>query len=477
MKPSFLMSSIQHIKNIHFIAICGTGMGTLALLLKQKGFQITGSDQSIYPPMSTNLEQNNIQIFSGYDSKNIPSHVDLVIIGNAVSKTNPEVEAVLEKSLTYMSMPEAVSEFLIQDKKSIVIAGTHGKTTTTSLGAFLLSKLAQDPSYLIGGILNQDFPHYKNGNGDLFVIEGDEYDSAFFDKEPKFLHYKPYYTLITSMEFDHADIYDNFDQIKQSFKKLIKKTHPQGKLFLCAHYQELNDLASDEQIEKRTYGIDCGDWQARNSKFFEDRTEFDLFFKDEFKIKMISPLSGKHNILNTVGMIGLLNDIGFDLNLIHQALLTFPGIKRRQEVRAIIDDKIIIDDFAHHPTAVKETIRAIQEKYKNRPVWAIFEPRSNTSMRQVFQAEFANALRLAQFSIVADVFNPQKIKNGTILDVKRLESDINQNPKSKKAVHISGVENIVEFIKEHSPKNAVILVMSNGGFENIHDRLIKELST
>jgi len=453
----------KNMQHIHLIAVCGTGMGSLAGLLREKGFHVTGSDQNVYPPMSTELESLGIQLFQGYSPDNLNKRPDLVIVGNAVSKTNPEVLAVLEQGISYCSMPEALSRFFITGKKSIVISGTHGKTTTTALLSHILKEVGTDPSYLIGGILQGGEKNYRLGNGDYFVIEGDEYDTAFFDKGPKFLHYQPFISVMTSLEFDHADIYRDLEHLTDSFRKLIHKTSPEGTIYACSSYKTLQDLCAEiGLIEKRKlffYGKNSSDfWQLKNIWDENGRTYFEVHSsKGSWTLDVALP--GEHNAFNSILAFAVCVDLGLDPLKVKAALASFRGVKRRQEIRAEIGNIIVMDDFAHHPTAVKETIAAVKKRYPAHKLWAVFEPRSNSSKRDIFQKDYARA---------------EKVADGKILNIAKLTEDLlSQNLKAR---HLSGVESIVHDLVKRVQGPAVVLVMSNGGFGGIHEKLIRLLS-
>lgn len=441
--------------HVHLIAVCGTGMGSLAGLLKGKGFAVSGSDQNTYPPMSTELEALGIKLYTGFKPENLASKPDLVIVGNAVSKNNPEVEEMLRLNIPYLSMPQALGKYFLEGKQPIVIAGTHGKTTTSALLAHLLTELGADPSYLYGGISQGGEKNYRDAKGEHFVIEGDEYDTAFFDKGPKFLHYQPTYAIITSLEFDHADIYKDLDHLSSSFENFIKLLPKNGLLLACNLYPRLLELLKFSKAPVQTYGIAGADWNLSDLK----------------NIK--SPLAGRHNALNLLACFALLRHLRFSPEKIQKALSTFKGVKRRQEVRGTAGGIIVIDDFAHHPTAIRETISAIKEKYTGVPLWAVFEPRSNTSIRAIFQKEFSEAFKEADRVILADAFNTAKVKDGKILDVGKLVQDI--SAAGTPAQHISGVEAIVSELAKNLPDPSVVLIMSNGGFGGIHEKLLTKL--
>ncbi len=454
-------------------------MGSLAGLLREKGFEVRGSDQNIYPPMSTELEKLGLKLYAGYNGNNLNWNPDLVIVGNAVSKTNPEVEALLRLKIPYLSMPQALSQFFISGKKSIVVAGTHGKTTTSAIMAHLLYQLGEDPSFFVGGVSLNFEKNYRLGAGKYFVIEGDEYDTAFFDKGPKFLHYQPYHTLITSVEFDHADIYRDLEHVVSSFAKLVELIQPEGTLTACSHYPRLTALLKKCRAKTQTYGLLENpngvnpDWLAQNFSFKPECTEFDILKNGKKETRLSSPLPGRHNILNVLACYAFLRHLGFESKKISDALMSFKGVKRRQEIRGIVNDRIVMDDFAHHPTAVLETIDAVKKKYPHRPLWAIFEPRSNSSKRNIFQKDYAESFSGADQVILADVFMPSSVADGHILNVEEVATELQK--KGIPAEHISGVENIVENVKKRVPPSAVILIMSNGGFGGIHSKLLEAL--
>ncbi len=464
------MGDIQH---IHLIAICGTGMGSLAGLLKERGHRVTGSDQNVYPPMSTELEALGITLCQGYGADNLSPRPDLVIIGNAVSKNNPEVEEVIRLGIPYLSMPQAVSRFFIEGKKSIVIAGTHGKTTTTALMAHCLIDLKSEPGYLIGGVLHGE-KNYAAGSGAYFAIEGDEYDTAFFDKGPKFLHYQPYYTIITSLEFDHADIYRDIDHLTASFAALIEKNDPKGFLMLYGPSDRLISLAQKSGKAFHTYGLEPQyDWNAQNIVFSSEGVDFDIFFKNQKEITVHTPMAGRHNVQNALAVYGILRRLNFEPQAIKEVLNTFKGVKRRQEIRGVVGNITVMDDFAHHPTAVLETIGAIKSKYPNHKIWAVFEPRSASSKRSIFHDQYTRAFDQADHVILAGVFMPEKVKDAAVLDVPQLTKDI--SARGKDALFIAEVDDIVTHLAKNAKGPAVILIMSNGGFGGIHNKVISAL--
>jgi UDP-N-acetylmuramate: L-alanyl-gamma-D-glutamyl-meso-diaminopimelate ligase len=472
------------IKKIHIIAICGTGMSSLAGMLKNSGYEITGSDDNVYPPVSTQLEKLKISYFRGFKPSNLDHNPDLIIVGNAMSRGNPEIEAMLDRGLKHTSFPQALCDFYLKDKHSVVIAGTHGKTTTSAIVAWVLESVGLDPSFMIGGITKNFHNNYKLGMGKYFVVEGDEYDTAFFDKTPKFLHYRPRSVLLTSLEFDHADIYKNLDQIKEEFKRLIKLI-PNGKTGFSANQEAglLIACVDDPQIREviqrfrgllETYGF-SGDayWKADNVKVAEERTLFTVYREEEKFGDFSTSLIGRHNVQNLLGATALLNGLGLSVKEIQEGLKTFQGVRRRQELIGNIHDRIVLDDFAHHPTAVRETINAIRSHYPDRRLWAIFEPRSATNRRNIFQKDYIAAFKETDEIIIADVHLPERVPEGERFSSDQLAKDLIQE--GRRARHISGTDSIISYIIKSSQPGDVILCMSNGGFDGLPMKLVKAL--
>lgn len=463
-------------QHIHLIAICGTAMGTLAGMLKERGFTVSGSDDNVYPPMSDMLAKWGIPILKGFKPGNLNPKPDLVIVGNAVSKTNPEVEALLQSGIRYLSLPQALGEFFLEGKKSLVVAGTHGKTTTTSLLAWVLFDLGLDPSFLVGGIPQNFGASFRLGKGSDFVIEGDEYDTAFFDKGPKFWHYRPFQAILTGIEFDHADIYRDLAHLIQSFQKFVELIPKEGALFLCGDNENARALIPKAACLVTTYGLNPdNEVRAEKIAFGPEGVQFQLMVRGKNLGDFRSPLPGKHNLQNLLGVLALTLHRGLSLEKLQEAVSKFQSVKRRQEVRGVVNGITVIDDFAHHPTAVAETIEAICQRYPGRKIWAIFEPRSNTSRRAVFQKDFSKALALADEAIVAKVFMPEKVKDAPLLDEHQLVEDIRSE--GTPVVGDLDVDQIVVEVASRANKGDVLLVMSNGGFGNIHQKLLERLKT
>ncbi|MFQ5781391.1 MAG: UDP-N-acetylmuramate--L-alanine ligase, partial [Nitrospiria bacterium] len=407
-------------KHIHMIAICGTGMAALAGLLKKAGHHVTGSDTAIYPPMSTFLEKAAIVCKNGYDPDHIDPQTDLVIVGNAVSGENPEVVEALRRKLPTLSLASAVKEYFLSKRQSLVVAGTHGKTTTSSLLGWVLTSAGCDPSMLIGGWVRNLDSNHRLGAGPLFVIEGDEYDTAFFDKGPKFLHYRPHHAILTSIEFDHADIFPDLSAVKDAFKRFVRLLPPDGLLLAGAGDKDVFEVTRGLPCRVEAYGTEMDDslqrmgidWLAESIKVTEDLIQFDVLYQQKKLGTIQSPLFGRHNIKNTLAVVALAHHLSLPWEKIKEGVRQFQGIKRRQEIVGVVRDILIIDDFAHHPTAIAETLAALRLRYPARRLWVVFEPRSATSRRNTFQASFVDAFKNADRIILSDLFAPEKIPEG-----------------------------------------------------------------
>ncbi|MCG8567601.1 MAG: UDP-N-acetylmuramate:L-alanyl-gamma-D-glutamyl-meso-diaminopimelate ligase [Desulfobacterales bacterium] len=454
---------------IHLVAACGTGMGTLACLLKEMGHVVSGSDQNVYPPMSDLLRENGISLFSGYDPSHLDHDPDLVIIGNAVSRDNPEARAVMEREIPYMSMPQAVNRFVAADKKIILVTGTHGKTTTSSIMAHILATAGMDPSFMIGGILKDYQASFKTGEGDFIVIEGDEYDTAFFDKGPKFMHYDPHVAVMTSVEFDHADIFQDLDHINSVFSAFIRKIVPAGAhIVACRDNDNLMGILEGENVPFETYGKDA-DWRVGEITRENNRTQARITGPG-CDFKMDTAMVGNHNLLNTLACVATAIKIGIPVEKIQDALASFSGVKRRQEIRGVKSGVTVMDDFAHHPSAVRETIGAVKPFYSRGRVIAVFEPRTNTSMRNFFQDVYPEAFSQADLVCVCDPSVKKNIPEADRFSPEKLVADINDL--GVEAHHFETVDKVLEFLPPAVRPHDLVLIMSNGGFENIHERLL-----
>ncbi len=461
---------------IHLIAVCGTGMASLAGLLKEKGFTITGSDQNVYPPMSDQLTALGIDVMIGYKPENLDAaKPDLVVVGNAISKDNAEVLEVQKRGLTLLSMPQAIAELFLENRFPLVIAGTHGKTTTASLLAWVLERSGQSPSFFVGGILKNFDRSYQLGLGDYFVLEGDEYDTAFFDKGPKFLHYRPRILILNAVEFDHADIYRNLDHVMESFTKLVALLPKDGVIFADGDNANVRKLVEKAPCRVVTFGLDAGASLAADEMAFGDKARFRAVRDHQEIGRFESPLSGRHNLKNLLAVMGVALELGVTVFDIQRALAEFESVKRRQEVLGTFRGVTLIDDFAHHPTAVAETLAALRGKYGKSKLWAIFEPRSNTTRRNIFQKDFAQAFDPADEIIFAAPYLAEKIPEGERLHPEEIVADL--KARGKKAFFLPSVDDIVSLIARDTKAGDVVCFMSNGNFGGIYDKTIQALKS
>ena len=463
--------------HIHLIAICGVGMASLAGLLQARGYRVTGSDQNIYPPMSTYLAEIGINVLPGFQPDHLMPTPDLVVIGNAVSRNNPEADAVLRQNIPYISFPQALGQFLIGSRSSLVITGTHGKTTTTALAAWVLTHAGLDPGFFIGGVPLNFGSGWCPGTGEHVVIEGDEYDTAFFDKGPKFLHYRPRNVILTSIEFDHADIYRDLDDVKSAFGKLIEIIPADGSLIVCGDYPAAKELAKSACCPRVSYGESSeSDWKATDVEFCDGRTFFEPCYHGKSDGRLEVGVIGRHNMMNALAVYAMGRTLGLARETLNSAFQGFEGVKRRQEKRGERRGVLVIDDFAHHPTAVRETIEAVKSAYRGRRVWAVFEPRSNTSKRNIFEKEFAEALGLADRVVIANVYQPEKISESERLSVENVAGLINGRGAAPKARVSGGAAEIASQLACEAESGDVVLVMSNGGFDSVHEKILQALA-
>jgi UDP-N-acetylmuramate: L-alanyl-gamma-D-glutamyl-meso-diaminopimelate ligase len=460
----------------HLIGICGTAMATLAAMLKHRGIDVRGSDQDVYPPMSDFLASEGIPTLSGYRAEHMTSDLDLVIVGNAISRGNVELEEVLDRKIRYCSLPEAVRDQFLWGARSVVIAGTHGKTTTTALTGWVLTHGGADPSVLIGGIARNfgpDGSSYRMGQGRDFVIEGDEYDSAFFDKTAKFLKYLPDIAVINNVEFDHADIYQDLNAVTLAFRRLVTLVPRRGLLLIGADSPGALALKDAARSRVATFGTGSGlDWQAHDIESTSSVTRFRVR-KDGMPFADVEvPLLGVHNVRNALAAIAVATEVGISAERIAGGLGLFSGVKRRLEVVGTVDGVTVYDDFAHHPTAVAATLAGIRASNPSARIWAVFEPRSASSCRRVFQDDFARAFAAADEVLVAQVFR-SSLPEADRLSVPGLVRALNHSGRS--AREADSIEDIIAaIVREHRPGDLVV-IMSNGGFGGIHQRLLKAL--
>ena len=464
------------IKRIHLMAICGTGMGAFAGLLKEAGYEVRGSDAGVYPPMSTQLEEQGIELMDGYKPENLDWDPDLVVVGNAIRRTVTEAVAMRERDLTYASFPETLSSLFLASRHPVVVSGTHGKTTTSSLMAHCLCAMDATPAtgFLVGGVLQNFGRNFRPGEpGGFFVVEGDEYDTAYFDKVPKFIHYRPTSVILTSVEFDHADIYRDLDHVREAFTQLIELIPDDGVLFACAdgeHVPPLADACSAPVQYYSTRGAERAPWQGTILGADRDGMRFAVHHGGELVGEFSCSLIGEHNLANLTAVVGLLTWHGFAAADIAAALATFRGVKRRQEVFGEPRGITLIDDFAHHPTAVRATIEATRLRFgADRRLWVVFEPRTNTTRRNIFQEAYGRAFDAADLLLVAPVHRADSVAAEERFDPARLVRDAADG--GVDARQAAGVDAIVADLVARAEPDDVVLILSNGGFGGIYTTL------
>jgi len=445
----------------YFIGICGTAMASLAVLLKQKGHEVWGSDQNIYPPMSDFLVQNNIPVRVGYDVKHLEQPADRIIIGNALSRGNPEVEAILNRRLPFSSLPEVIRQEFAQPLKSVVITGTHGKTTTTSLMSWVLETAGLSPTFLIGGIARNFDASARIGSGDYFIVEGDEYDSAFFDKRPKFLHYLPHYLIVNNIEFDHADIYRDVAQIKDGFRKLLRTVASEGLILANGDDPHVRDVTSPVYSRIRFFGKGAqADLRFSNVNVSENGTSFRVHKDGEPWNVFRIPLFGEYQLYNTLAVIGIADDLGLAPQQIQAGLDSFLNVKRRLERWGDFNGAPFYDDFAHHPTAIRETLDAVRQKHPSKRVIAVFEPRTNTTVKNIFQKELADALANADVIFIAPIYRPERIPENERLSLEELQDHLRR--KNRDVHLLKDYSSIQEELTSIVAAQDVVILMTNG---------------
>src|SRR6266568_3525350 len=405
-------------KHIHLIGICGTAMASLAGMLKQREFHVTGSDAAAYPPMSDFLASQGIPLAQPFAAGNLEPRPDIVVVGNAISRGNVELEHVLERRIPFCSLPQILHDEFLRGREVLVVAGTHGKTTTTSMLSWIFDQAGMQPSFLIGGIAENFGSSFQLGSGKHFIIEADEYDTAFFDKGPKFLHYFPDAAILTSVEFDHADIYKDLDAVETAFKRLVNLIPKRGKIVAFDRGESVGRCISRALCPVERYGTGSeSDWLIADLKLKSDQTSWSVIRNGQKFADMSFALAGEYNVWNATAAVAIAAHYGIQADVIAAALKSFKSVKRRLEVKAEINGITIIDDFAHHPTAIAGTLRALRARYPDARLWAILEPRSNTLRRRVLQTDLAHSLAQADEVIVAGVFRSESIPEGERLDV------------------------------------------------------------
>ncbi|MCW1883749.1 UDP-N-acetylmuramate:L-alanyl-gamma-D-glutamyl-meso-diaminopimelate ligase [Luteolibacter flavescens] len=457
-------------KHFHFTGVCGTAMGAVAVAMKRKGFTVTGSDTNVYPPMSDFLRNEGIEITEGYRAENLPADADVIVIGNAISRGNEEAEAALSRKLLYQSLPEVMKEHFLRGKRNYVVSGTHGKTTTSSMLAWLFISAGREPGWMIGGLPKNLGRGANFTDSEFTVLEGDEYDTAFFDKRSKFLHYLPEVAVVNNIEFDHADIYANLDEIKLTFRRLLNVVPRTGCAIINGDDPNCRDVAEKAPCPVKTVGLGEGnDVRISDVTYDADRSSFTLG-GERYSLRM----TGEFNVRNAAMATSAALFAGLTPDEIRAGLESFDGVARRQELRGEAGGVKVIDDFAHHPTAIKLAVGSLRQRYGNSRLWILFEPRSNTTRRAVFQNELAEALALADEAVVSEIPDLHKIPENDRLDPDKLAADIARHGGNGRYIHT--VDEIVETVAREAKAGDVVAVLSNGGFGGIHKKLLERLA-
>jgi UDP-N-acetylmuramate: L-alanyl-gamma-D-glutamyl-meso-diaminopimelate ligase len=449
-------------------------MASAAAAMQEKGVKVTGSDHNVYPPMSTFLAERKIEVISGYAEQNLAYKPDLIVIGNAISRGNPELEYVLDEHILLRSMPDILYDLFLRTRQSIVIAGTHGKTTTTSMLAWIFRSAGKDPSFLVGGIAENFGSSFALKQGKHFIIEGDEYDTAFFDKGPKFLHYFPESIILTSVEFDHADIYADLDAVKLAFKRLVNLVPRKGRIIAYDANENVDECVARALCPVEKYGMKEGSfWRITNLQFEPGRTTWTVLRDGTEPVNFEFAMAGEYNVLNATAAAAMAANYGIDPPQIVEALKTFKSVKRRLEIKAEIDGITIIDDFAHHPTAIAATLGALRVRYPQARLWAIFEPRSNTLRRRILQKELVSSLAVADQIVITPIFKPEAVPEEERLTTSSVVNGIKRL--GKPAREIADADAIVDEVAPELRSGDVVAILSNGGFGGIYEKLPKRL--
>jgi UDP-N-acetylmuramate: L-alanyl-gamma-D-glutamyl-meso-diaminopimelate ligase len=461
-------------QHVHIIGICGTAMASLAGLLKQRGLKVTGSDVAAYPPMSDFLAAMAIPVAQPYAETNLKPRPDWVVVGNAISRGNVELEHVLDQRIPFRSMPDTLYDFFLRTREPIVIAGTHGKTTTTSMLAWIFQQAGKDPSFLVGGIAENFGSSFALRQGRHFILEGDEYDTAFFDKGPKFLHYFPQAIILTSVEFDHADIYKDLDAVKTAFKRLVNLVPGKGRIIAYDADSNVDECLAKAFTPVERYGLrEDSFWRITDLQFSSDRTTWQVLRDGQPWSSFEFALAGEYNVLNATAAAAMASNYGIEPAAIADALMSFKSVKRRLEIRAEIDGITIIDDFAHHPTAIAATLKALRTRYPAARLWAVFEPRSNTLRRKVLQKDLISSLSIADEVVIASIFRPEAVPENERLTTTSVVNGVKKN--GKRARELADADAIVESVSPELQSGDVVAILSNGGFGGIYEKLPRKL--
>jgi UDP-N-acetylmuramate: L-alanyl-gamma-D-glutamyl-meso-diaminopimelate ligase len=462
-------------RHIHIMGICGTGMAALAGMLKKMGFQVTGSDENVYPPMSDFLASCHIPIMAGYGADNLQTRPDLVVVGNVITGVNTEAVALADLRINYLSMPQALAHFALTGRTSLVVTGTHGKTTTSAILATALEHIGASPGFMIGGIVEAFASNFHVGDGQYFIVEGDEYDTAFFNKVSKFLHYQPFHAILTSIEFDHADIFADIEEIKESFAEFVSLIPGNGSLFFCMDDDLAASVATTTTCPVFSYGTgaDCF-YQLTDMEVQGLNSQFTVLKAGQLLGKFTLALPGLHNCLNSTAVVGMLDQLGFSKDEIKNGIASFAGVKRRQQLRGEVDGIKVIDDFAHHPTAVRETISALRLAWPEQRLVVVFEPRTNSSRRSIFQDSYGKSFPGADLVVVREHVPLAGIAPEEQFSPARLVQELNNQ--GIDSHYFPDTDTILDFLCTEARRGDIIVIFSNGGFDNIHERLLTRLT-
>jgi UDP-N-acetylmuramate: L-alanyl-gamma-D-glutamyl-meso-diaminopimelate ligase len=464
-------------EHVHLLGIAGAAMAPVAGMLKERGFHVTGSDVNVYPPASTLLDSLGIRWNEGFREENLKPAPDLCVVGNVIARGNPEIEYILDEKLPYCSMPQLLEEYFIPRHTSIVIAGTHGKTTTTAMLAWIFQVAGRKPDFLIGGVApNFGDRSYGLGGGEEFIIEGDEYETAFFDRGPKFLHYHPDELILTSLEYDHADIYPDLASIALQFRRLVNLVPRRGKVLIWGDSPELRETVAKAFCPVETFGLtpEC-DWCAGDIQWHDEATEFRVAFRGREVTRVRTPVAGKHNVLDALAAIAIAYGRGIECEAIERALLTFVSVRKRMEIKGEEHGVLVVEDFAHHPTAIRMTLEATRTRWPGRKVWAAIEPRSNTMRRKIFQDVLPDALAIADEIVIGPVSRAQLLEDEERLSPESIADSLLQRGRPAKAFDSAAA--IANYLAARAHAGDMVMVMSNGSFDGLSGKLLEKLKS
>jgi UDP-N-acetylmuramate: L-alanyl-gamma-D-glutamyl-meso-diaminopimelate ligase len=467
----------QNLERVHVLGISGSAMAPVAGMLKERGFHVTGSDVNVYPPASTLLDSLGIRWNEGFREENLQPAPDLAVVGNIVARGNPEIEYILDEKIPYCSMPQLLEEYFIPGHTSIVVAGTHGKTTTTAMLAWIFQVAGRRPDFLVGGVLrNFKEKSYGLGGGEEFIIEGDEYETAFFDRGPKFLHYHPDELILTSLEYDHADIFPDLAAIALQFRRLVNLVPRRGRILIWGESPELRETAAKAFCPLETFGLtpEC-DWYAGDILWQDSATEFRAVFRGSEVTRIRVPAAGRHNVLNALAAVALAYGRGVECEAIGQALATFEGVRKRMEIKGEARGVLVVEDFAHHPTAIRVTLEAARTRWPGRKIWAAMEPRSNSMRRKIFQHVLPEALMFADAVLIGPVNRAQLLGEGERLSPEQIADSLLERGRPAKA--FQSADEIAEYLADNAKTGDVVMVLSNGSFDGLSGKLLEKFKS